>query len=178
MKKNHPLLLTFSRGSIPSGLFCGVVTYLMDVCGWKIRSGNEQNYRTLIEFEIPGKYKLVLVEDFKFIRVHAAQTARNLVRLKVRENIADGVETVGKKFYGTEGDSIMYPNASFECSCPRSQELSHIVSVVSHETDAMERRLVCEESGEGVAFTADHFDWLREDEDPRSSGIYICSSGQ
>ena len=180
MKKNHPLLLTFNRGSIPRGLFCGVVTYLMDVYGWKIRSGNEQNYRTLIEFEIPGKYKLVLVEDFKLIRVYAARAARKSVRLKVRKNIADGVETVGKKFYGTKCDSIMYPNASFECSCPRSQEnkLSHIASVVSHETDATERRLVCEKSGEDVAFIADHFDWLHEDEDPQSSGIYIyiCSS--
>jgi hypothetical protein len=172
MKKNHPLLLTFNRGSIPRGLFCGVVTYLMDVCGWIIRPGNEQNYRTLIEFEIPGKYKLVLIEDFTHIRIHAAQTARKPVRLNIRKNIADGVETVHKKFYGTERGSIMHPNASFECSCSRSK-LSHIASVVSHETDITERRLVCEISGEDVAFTAEHFDWLHESEDPQSSGMCI-----
>jgi hypothetical protein len=175
MKKNHPLLLTFNRGSIPRGLFCGVVTYLMDTCGWIIRPGNKQNYRTLIEFEIPGRYKVVLVEDFKLIRVHAARTARKSVRLKVRKNIADGVETVGKKFYGTEDDSIICPNASFTCSCSEQLQ-SHVASVVSHETDAMERRLVCEKSGEDVLFTKDHYDWLHEVEDPRSSSgiILLC----
>ena len=177
MKKNHPLLLTFNRGSIPHGLFCGVVTYLLNVCGWEIRLRNEQNYRTLIEFVIPEKYKLVLVEEFRLIRAHAAQAARRAVRLKVRKNITDGVEAIGKKFYGTEDDSIMCPNASFECSitCPHSQEneLSHIASVVSHKTDAMERRLVCEKSGEKIEFTEEHFDWLHEDEDPRLSGMCI-----
>jgi hypothetical protein len=183
MIENRPLLLTFKKdkegrkGSIPRGLFCGLVTHLIDEYGWEIREGNEQNYRTLIEFEIPGRYKLVLVEDFKLacIRVHVAKAARKPLRLEARQNITDGVATVGKKFYGTEDDSIMYPNASFECSCPRSKEneLSHIASVVSHET---ERRLVCEESGEDVAFTTEHFNWLHENEYRRSSGMYIYSS--
>jgi hypothetical protein len=185
MKENSPLLITFKKdkkGSIPRGLFCGLVTHLIDKYGWQIRSGNEQNYRTLIEFEIPRRYKLVLMEDFKLacIRVHAAEAACKPLRLEVRKNITDGIETVGKKFYGTEDDSIMCPNASFECSCSHSKEneLSHIASVVSHETDAKKRRLVCEKSGEDVAFTAEHFDWLHKVEDPQSSGTCnkLCNS--
>ena len=169
MKENHPLLLTFNRGSIPRGLFCGLVTYLMDKCGWKIRPGNDQNYRTLIEFEIPGMYSLVLVEEFELIRVHVAQEADKSVCLDVRKEIAAGVEVVSKKFYGSD-DSNMNPNASFQCLCSYSK-IPHI-AVVPDETETKKRRLICKSSGKNVyeLFTEDHFKWLRETKDPPPPG--------
>jgi hypothetical protein len=182
MIENRPLLLTFKKdkegrkGSIPRGLFCGLVTHLIDTCKWEIHFENEQNYRTLIEFVILEKHKLVLVEDFKLtcIRVHADRDTDKQVRLKVREDIANGIKVVCKKFYGTESDSTMCPNASFKCSCSRSKEneLSHIANVVSHETNAVERRLVCEINKKKIEFTEDQYDWLLKVEDPRSSGTY------
>ena len=123
MKDNHPLLLTFKGGSIPRGLFCRLVTYLMDKCGWKIRPGNDQNYRTLIEFVITTEmYKLVLVEEFELIRVHVAQEADESVHLDIRKKIAAGVEAVSKNFYGSEGDSIIDPSVSFQCLCSYSKK--------------------------------------------------------
>ena len=169
MSDNPPLLVTFKGHSIPHGLFCGLVTYLMDSCGWKIRSGNDQNYRTLIDFEIPGSYKLVLVEHFKVICVHVVPRAPNPVRLKIRENIVDGVKNVSKHFYGSEDVSIMNTNASFECSCSCSKDV-HIATVIPSETE--EPRLICEKSGEDVDFVKDHYDWLRKTEDPRQPGMY------
>ena len=174
MKRNHPLLVTFEGHSIPRGLFCGLVTYLMDKSEWKLRSGNDQNYRTLIEFEIPGKYKLVLVEDFKFMRVHVAQTTPNMLRLKIRDNIATGVKTISKRFYGNEDSNIMNPDASFECSCSYTT-VSHVATVTPCGTEIVKPRLVCEESSEDVPFTEDHYIWLRDTEDPQHAGIHILA---
>ena len=181
MKENPPLLFTSTkdregkRGSIPRGLFYGLVTHLIDNCEWKIHSENEQNYQTLIVFEIYRMYKLVLVEDFKLscIRVHAHQRTDKQVRLKIRKDIADGVKTISKKFYGTENDSTMCQNVSFICSYIHSEEnkLLHIANVKSHKTDAKMRRLVCEKDSVHVKFAEYQYGWLHEDEDPRSPGI-------
>ena len=182
MRKNLPLLLTFKkdkegkRGSIPRGLFCGLVTHLIDNCEWKIHSENKQNYQTLIVFEIK-EYNIVLVEDFKLscIRVHAHQRTDQEERWEIRKNIADGVKIVSKKFYRTENDSTMCPNASFICSCSYSKEnkLPHIANVVD-ETDAKKRWLKCELGSADVPeFTKDQCDWLGKSDDLRSSGICL-----
>ena len=172
MNTNHPLLFTFKRGIVPQGLFCGLVTYLIDKCDWKFRQQSDQNYRTQVEFKVSSN-KLVLVEKFKFIQVHIAPHATSSACLQIRKDVVDGVETICEKFYRSKDNSIINPYyASFECSCSSSDE-PHVASIAPATDTVKEPLLVCKNTDEPIEFIDYMYKWLQENEDPRLQGTYM-----
>ena len=171
MMKNPPLLLIFKKdkggkiSSIPRGLFCGLVTYLIDKCtvAWEFRPVKTQNYRTLIEFQ-RGDYRIVLEENFEYIQVYAAQSAP---KFKIRQEIVNSINAICTKFFSTKCASTIEPDAFFmhECKCSTSK---HITKVKYNTKD--EPMLFCNDCNQEEPCTEDQIGWL---EDLQSSGMCI-----
>ena len=165
MKDSLPLLVTFEDiQAIPRGLFCGLVTYLIDKKEWKIHEENDQNYRTLIVLAIPKLSRYVVLEDkFKFLRVYVAPETRECERMVIRTHIASGVEEVSKRFYG---NSIKTEDA-LECPCPHRNKELHAAVITKKEGLSCKNflRTICY-----CKFTEDQLKWLKEDEMPQQTG--------
>ena len=176
MENNNPLLITF-KGCVPRGLFCGLVTYLLDECGWEIRPKNNQNYRTLIEFLTPKgrQYKVVLKDTFKAIYIYVDVCVAPKEHLTIRREIVDGIRTVCKKFYDSDDGCNMNSDASFHCPCKRGS-VSHIANVITCENKT-QPRLQCEETADIVHVVPEmegcYYAWLHGHEKPWQSGILI-----
>ena len=120
-----PLLVHFSDGCAPNGLFCALVVYLISSCGWKIayRSSSPSCIatpscvaRNCVEFQLQVPGSAILVNSYTHFEVHPSIPERLYPSFcrKTCQDILSGLEKVSKL---RNCDSPRSTLAFFCCRC-------------------------------------------------------------